>query len=175
MRDENSFRTPEWRDKIRQTLHQRNGNNEQMFWRKVEIRGLDECWPWKAWRDKKGYGYVWFREQGRLQAAHRLAYYFTHGVLPSLHICHKCDHPFCCNPVHLFPGTDADNIHDAMTKGRLCKGEDRPQSKLTEENVREIRRLYAEGGISQQAIAVQFGVRRPAIQKIVLRERWKHI
>ena len=167
--------TPEWREKMRQIALLKWGDTTERFWKKVEIKGPDECWPWTGCRDKRNYGYVRFRLQKRLQAAHRVAYFFTHGELPLLHICHKCDNPPCCNPKHLFPGTNQENIQDAVNKGRMCRGEKRPQSKLTERSVLEIRRIYSEGHVSQYKLAKQFRVGRSAIEKIVMRRTWAHI
>ena len=55
------------------------------------------------------------------------------------------------------------------------EGERHHLSKLTKEDVIRIRDLYATGNYSQQKISEMFCVNRPAIQKIVNRERWNHI
>lgn len=49
------------------------------------------------------------------------------------------------------------------------------RAKLTDDQVREIRQLYSEGGISQQKIADQFGINQTIVSGIVLRKYWRHI
>lgn len=51
--------------------------------------------------------------------AHRFSYELFKGPLNNLFCCHKCDRRGCINPDHLFKGTHADNMHDAINKGRL--------------------------------------------------------
>ena len=53
-------------------------------------------------------------------------------------------------------------------------GEDHYASKLTENDVLNIRRFYSEG-ISQAKLAAQFGVCQPNISDIVRGKKWKHI
>lgn len=31
----------------------------ERFWTKVDIQGRDDCWPWTAGRNQKGYGYFY--------------------------------------------------------------------------------------------------------------------
>lgn len=89
----------------------------ERFWEKVDVRGPDECWPWKAGKIKKGYGLISIH--GRSQLAHRVAYELVKGPIPAdLDVLHDCDFPPCCNPRHLWPGTHTDNMQDCIAKGR---------------------------------------------------------
>jgi hypothetical protein len=149
-------------------------NTEAMFWDNVDKSGgEDACWPWKKSIASMGYGTYCFQRKHRY--THRLAYEFSKGAIPSgLFICHHCDNKLCCNPKHLFAGTQKENVHDCMRKGRNTFGEKNEMSKLTEQQVETIHRLYKEG-IFQKDIAASFGVKQTCISKIVLGDRWKHI
>ena len=83
--------------------------------------GPDACWPWLLSRWKAGYGKITVR--GKSRKAHRVAYTKSVGVIPDgLCICHHCDNPPCCNPKHLFAGTEQDNTDDKCRKGRQPTG-----------------------------------------------------
>jgi len=89
---------------------------EERFWEKVDVRGPDECWPWTRKHNPKGYGQ--FRKDKMVQA-HRMAWELTNGPIPDgLDVLHTCDNPPCCNPHHLFLGTNDDNMRDMNSKGR---------------------------------------------------------
>lgn len=124
----------------------------------IEAASDDECWPWRGTINRTtGYGQWW--HDGRAMRAHRAAYERVHGPIPDgLIVCHRCDNPPCCNPAHLFLGTQADNQRDKKNKGRTSRGErNGGGGKLTENDVREIRRLAANGE-RYIVIASQFGV-----------------
>jgi len=110
--------------------------------------------------------------------AHRVAYEHTFGAIPDgLLICHTCDNPACCNPLHLFAGTDADNSHDRDRKGRQVapKGSANGQSRLTEEQVVAIRLAYAKGERNQYELADQYRVAQSTIGGIVRGVTWRHV
>src|SRR5712692_6314112 len=87
----------------------------QRFWRFVDRTG--ECWLWTG-GTRKGYGRFWADQKS--VPAHRYIYERTYGPLKATQIvCHRCDHPLCVRLGHLFAGTMADNIHDAIHKGRF--------------------------------------------------------
>ena len=92
------------------------------LWSRVDTGGEDvECWEWTGARSPAGYGRI-KGDNGTLQA-HRVAYELTHGPIPDgLFVMHSCDNPPCCNPAHLSVGTNADNVHDSMRKGRARSG-----------------------------------------------------
>lgn len=51
--------------------------------------------------------------------AHRASYEeFIGPIQEGLHVLHRCDVRPCCNPTHLFIGTNQDNINDSVAKGR---------------------------------------------------------
>jgi hypothetical protein len=89
---------------------------------------------------------------------------------------HLNDDPADNRPCNLAWGTYSDNLNDAVRNGRLHpKGESHYRAKLTEDDVREIRRLYATGNFSYQELALKFGVVKTTIIDIVRRKTWKHI
>lgn len=69
----------------------------------------------------RGYGFMSYRCE--TWVAHRLSFFLHNGHIdPKLDVLHGCDNPPCCNPAHLTQGTDADNIGDAMKRGRPHRG-----------------------------------------------------
>lgn len=153
---------------------------EVWFWPKVDIRGPDECWPWKRSTQRYGYGGVTRNKEKK--TASRVAWELTYGPIPAdkPFICHHCDHPWCCNPAHLFPGTHLDNMADMRRKGRSPKndnhqGEDNGNAKLTEQKVRQIRERYVQGDVTQTQLAQEFGVSSPLVSMIINRRVWQHI
>lgn len=70
--------------------------------------------------------------------------------------------------------THLENMRHGYENGFFPRGEQRPFSKLTEDDVRQIRALHKQG-IMQKDIAPQFNVNKQTICKIVNRQKWKHI
>lgn len=99
---------------------------QERLWPKVDTTGgVDSCWEWLAAKKQGGYGKIGIGgKYGGWVLAHRVAWELENGQIPSgLVVCHKCDNPGCCNPSHLFLGTQPDNLADMRRKGRDCRGE----------------------------------------------------
>lgn len=146
------------------------------FWARVDrSSGPNACWEWQAARQPTGYGAVWLGR--RVAISHRVAWTLTNGPIPNgKHVCHHCDNPPCCNPEHLFLGTDDDNMRDKEQKGRAnhSHSEARPSAKLTNDDVREIRRLLATG-LMQREVADCYGVHDSQISRINSGHLWRHV
>jgi hypothetical protein len=144
--------------------------------------GLSDCWYWAGTIDDTGYGVVRNRRThlGEIKA-HRFSFRLFNGDIPDgLKVCHRCDIRNCVNPEHLFLGTQAENVRDMIDKGRkpvgvTPKGEAHHFSILTEESVKEIRRLRSEVGRSYQSIANQFGVSMTTAHAVVNGRSWRHV
>jgi hypothetical protein len=146
----------------------------QRFWGKVDK--TEACWLWIGAVLPSGYGQFALNRQRRSATTHRIAYELTYGPIPSgLHVCHRCDNRLCVRPDHLFLGTNAENVRDAVSKNRIRRGEQHPFARLTRATVRQIRTLYAAGGISQSQLASLLSLPRPTIAGVLQRRTWKHV
>lgn len=141
------------------------------FWSKVKKNNDPKlCWEWQAGLIV-GYGAFWLR--GKTCKAHRVAWELTNGGIPDgLCVLHECDNPKCVNPNHLFLGTVLINNIDKAQKDRSLFGERNPRAKLSPQDVDDIRRQYARGGLSQAAIAMQYGIDNTQVSRIVRRKQW---
>ncbi len=150
------------------------------------IDSSTDCWNWTGGVNNHfdgiftgEYGVVW--HWGVKFKCHRLSKIIFHhgpteiGVDQALH---TCDNPRCCNPNHIYWGTNKKNTEDCISRGRLHReiGSQRYNAKLTEEQVQEIireapNRKYGWG----RAKARKFGVQPTAINNIVKGRRWKQV
>lgn len=165
---------------------------DDVFWRRVAIvDDATSCWEFNRPPSLIRYGRI--TVDGRSMGAHRAAWEVSFGPIPDgLFVLHRCDNPPCVRPEHLFLGTAEDNARDRANKGRtarqpgdrhglrkhpecVARGESHGGSRLTEEQVRQIRLRQAQGGTTHEKLASEFGVSRTTVTLICLRKTWRHI
>lgn len=175
------------------------GPLESRFWQYVDKNGpqmphMDTpCWVWTGSVNAGGYGRIGFERDGVnvRGLAHRVSYEMATGTAPGTYnIRHRCDNRPCVRPDHLLPGTQAENIQDAVERKRMAAGNNHGLRKhperapmgerhagalLTEEKVRLIRAMHANGEGSYGKLAQQFGVSSTTIARIVTRRKWSHV
>jgi HNH endonuclease len=153
------------------------------FW--ARVHKTPRCWLWKPSIESGRRGYI--DVNCRRCYASVYSWILHNGQVPNgLLVCHSCDNPICVRPSHLWLGTALDNMRDCLEKGRFNhgtrgkSGEEHSLARLTDEDVREIRRRHVRGsgqahrGNSQQ-LAGEFGMTTVQILNIANRRQWKHV
>jgi hypothetical protein len=151
-------------------------NEQERFWGKVDITTDKNCWLWQGCPSTRGYGRFSFR--GYNYKAHRVAYFLATGRIDNeLMVLHKCDVRLCCNPRHLYQGDAKQNTQDALQRGHHTRvfGESNGKTKLTEGQVKLIRKSYKRGLVTQKSLALRYGVGETTIYYICTGERWKDL
>lgn len=171
------------------------------FWSRVDRNG--DCWLWTGSTVGRGYGKVGaFGKTYRAnRLAWELT---NGPIPDGLLVCHTCDNPACCRPEHLFLGTGIDNNQDAAAKGRtakgersrsvkyrdslprgnahysrntpekLARGEQHGMSKLTRDQVAQIRGMV-EQGEKYRSVGISFGVSKSCICSIIKGKTWAQV
>lgn len=144
------------------------------FWDHVDISpDPNGCWVWRGLTSTGGYGLVTIHY--KMYRTHQLAYELMTGPIPpGALVLHSCDNPPCVNPAHLRLGTDKDNALDRVARGRQIQGTVHHNAKLTDDAVRDIRRLHAAGANISQ-LSRQFDINRHQIRDVIRRKWWKHV
>jgi len=85
----------------------------QHFFDRFKPGDKNSCWEWTGVKNAQGYGKLGSRY------AHRISWEIHNEEITGLLVvCHHCDNPSCVNPLHLFIGTQKDNMQDMIAKGR---------------------------------------------------------
>jgi hypothetical protein len=148
-------------------------DNPERLWQKADLG--DGCWEWSAATTGGGYGIIYI--SGAMEYAHRVAWSLDNNNDPGDGlVLHECDNKRCVNPDHLYLGDRSDNLHDAYERGQKdpdsFRGENHVNSKLTEEDVRDILDRPDE---PRTELADEFGVAATTISRIMHGTRWGHM
>jgi hypothetical protein len=137
----------------------------------------DKCLEWPYAITDRGYGRVGV--DGRQEYVHILACTRQHGPRPpgmeATHAPVICHNRACFNPRHLAWETPStNNSTHKLLDGTAALGEQNPLARLTEVQVNEIRRRWAQGGrISKRALATEYGVSEMTIGRLLRGELWR--
>lgn len=142
------------------------------FHDQYDVDEASGCWIWRRFLNG-GYGAV--KIGHRSIRAHRYSYELHRGPIPEGAVVrHRCDRTSCVNPDHLEIGTQADNVRDAVERGRArgAPGARNAKAKLTPEQVLEIRRR-SDNGETRIALSREYGVAATMISNIARGESWR--
>ena len=139
--------------------------DEQMrFWGSVKRLGPDDCWNWTGSKADRGYGQI--RINRRNYTSTRVAYYLTYGEPGPIRVLHDCNNNLCCNPKHLYLGTQSQNMKQRHLDGRYdSRGSLNSRAKFYDSDIIKIRKL----GQTQTAAAIakHYGVGPSSIEDIL--------
>lgn len=150
------------------------------FWSKVNKEGSvhpvigTSCWLWTGLVVAR-YGQISLGHPSTPGAkrwkAHRFSWELHNGPIPEgLRVLHICDNCLCVRPDHLRLGTQRENVHDSIRKGRRNAF---GHQKLQADDVRIIR-SQAERGIPVEDIASAFSIAPRTVRGILRGETWRH-
>ena len=151
---------------------ERWGDGSARVWSRISVGDIEDCWPWLGPLNRDGYGRpIW---NGHREGAHRIAWLTRVGPIPEgMSVLHRCDNPPCCNPAHLFLGTQADNMQDCASKGRSSTsrnaGERNGSAKLSAHEAALIRSTPRN---EVATLARLYGVTERHIRAIMSGDRW---
>lgn len=131
------------------------------------VDGMTACWEWTGLRSRRGYGRMRVAG-GPTSAAHRYAMFVRIGTLDDETARHRCDNPPCCNPEHLEPGSQLENVADRNERGRTATGNRTRSGQLTDEQVVAIRFRAEYLQESYRSIAEDYPIQIEAVRRVVL-------
>lgn len=131
-------------------------------------------------KDRRGYLYINLCKNGKYKSKsiHRLvAKHFLDNYSEQLEVNHKDGIKTNNNVSNLEMVTRTENIRHAVKNGlhKSLTCEEHWCSKLTKEDVENIRREYIPGVVTQEVLSEKYGVSRSEISHIINNRYWKNI
>lgn len=135
------------------------------------IKQENGCWEWPGGTSQR---YPLTSVGNKSIRLNRFAWETYKGKIPEgMNVLHTCDNPRCINPEHLWLGTQQENIHDMLEKGRGQKGLRCP--KLTPADVVAMKERFNAGGCTYRGLAREYGVDVRWMRGIMQGEKWKGV
>jgi hypothetical protein len=132
----------------------------------------DECLFWPFYRNRWGYAQAGEGYQSRL--VNRIVCERMHGPPPlGAHAGHTCGRgqEGCVSGGHLEWQTPQQNSDDKNVRGVMARGERQGGSKLTENQVKEIRASL----VRYETLSAKYGISIAQISRIKNRKHWVHV
>lgn len=157
-----------WEDRIDEDAMRR-------YWIRVALPDADGCMLWLGAIDNNGYGKV--RIAGDSRKAHRVSLLLSVGKNPPGRdqAAHSCRNRHCVAPLHLRWASHLENSADMERDGTRRRGANSPAAKLTEAQVRDVRRRYATGLVLQRELAEEHGMTHSAINALLLGKTYRSV
>lgn len=76
----------------------------------------NRCWNWTGTLNNRGRPVCSVNNKIGLVYRHTYEAFHNRPIKEGLFACHTCDNPKCCNPEHIFEGTNQDNQLDYKRK-----------------------------------------------------------
>lgn len=150
-----------------------------IFLEETKAYAAEECLIWPYMRCREGYARMYHHKVGFNRPVSRVICERDHGEspTPTHHAAHSCGngHLGCVAPNHIRWATPKENSDDKYRHGTDRRGVDIANSKLNEDQVRQIRSIYAGGNITMKALSREFGVSEFAVYCVVKFRTWKHV
>lgn len=160
----------------------RVGNDGSIWSRRTKRRDAEYDGKWGRLKaeplKKRGHLllFLCYKGKPRPYLVHRLVLEAFVGPCPKgMEACHNDGNPRNNCLENLRWDTPQNNNADKHRHGTALLGELNHQSKLTRDEVIEIRCRFAKGGIQKRELAKEYGVHETTIREIIKREIWKHI
>jgi len=152
--------------------------DRRRFMDSIESTEDDKCWSWSG--TKNNAGYPLFSQKGKMVSALRLLYqiYYNRKIPKNWIVTHSCKNNGCVNPNHVYITTRSERTQQAYRRRELIpisqQGENNPNSKLNESDIRAIRKAKKQG-ITHRELAEKYNVTKTTISQIVNRKLWAHV
>lgn len=147
---------------------------QRRFKRRITEDEKTGCWLWTG--PGRVYGQFYVRSLGMMVPAHRAGYALFKGPIPEGALVRHggCHNSKCVNPDHMELGSHADNMRDRARDGTSNRGERNGMARLTEVEVRAIRRGLVRGQ-TYRDLGKQFKVSDSVIGDIARGKTWGHL
>lgn len=141
------------------------GNHKDIIYKITE----DDCYEIVS-HCESGNGYHKIKVNGKALDIHRWYYMKMHPEIDmtNLDVRHKCDNRHCINIEHLEHGTRQDNVNDMLER-------DRQKSKLTQDDVVNIIKLFNENKLNYIQISKIYNVSPSTIKDIFRGYSWSYL